>query len=721
VVKATLSQYDVDRPFAILRDLGPALLDLKGALGAAPETLAAVRGLCGRGPSQYSRKPVDDFDAQAIATDIQTRVQDLVDAVSEEQPLVIWIEDADRMDRASQSITAALLNDERSACVLTTSRTPFAIDERLGLTPILTNISLGPLTTDDSVLLLAALFRHANNSSNSVFTQNAVKVAAGVPLFLTLLFRHFLVTQDGVTLPESLTASLIARLQRLEEPMKSVFDAVVVLGSDCDMAVLAEMMDLPRFSLISAVRALEEQGFATSEEGTLVASHELLADTASRRIPPGTRSLLHRSAARALETRPVKDPTAVARHWAACGEHDKAVAILRQSAASFMDIGRPNEAIRLLERARQLATTTDGIHTIDTALLEACFAAGEDHTGFTIADRIGVLGGRGPHEYQLMAIEMGVGAGKSLAPFTSHLLQIVLHHGLDSGVRGRAARLLVIIAEDTGAVDLATRAIEEIRELPDDRIEALTARLIFETVFGSPDEAILLASRVIAIATTLSTVGVRLKALQNASMALWRCGSTSAALRVGEEGYNLAFEHSIWSACTIFGSMMSNMTWDINDQDQCQLWFCRTEEAIKQSGWPNRGYQHMGVAISLLLARKDVKGAMSVYNEAERLYPELAKHRRGVSFLAHRLRIQLEAGEELSSEDLDTLLEGHLARRHLGFQDFVADTVIAALRQAGRHEEAARLRDEYVTTYRKDRFPIAATSPYLVPRQLPNG
>ena len=56
------------------------------------EALAAVRGLCGRGPSQYSRRPSNAYDTRAVAADIQRKVADLVDAVTEEQPLIIRID-----------------------------------------------------------------------------------------------------------------------------------------------------------------------------------------------------------------------------------------------------------------------------------------------------------------------------------------------------------------------------------------------------------------------------------------------------------------------------------------------------------------------------------------------------------------------------------------------------------------------------------------------------
>jgi len=713
VVKATLSQHDVDRPFAILRDLGPALLDLKGALGAAPETLAAVRGLCGRGPSQYFGRPENDIEARAVAADIQKKFLDLADAVSEEQSLVIWIEDGDRMDDASRELISALASDARSVCILVSSRRGVSLGKWLDAVPSIVRIVLQALKPMDARAFVAALFRETGKSIDGIFADNAVRIAAGVPLFIRLLYKHYLVTDDRLGLPETLAASVGARLGQLQEPLTSVFDAVVILNPQSTVDLLEEVVDIPRHSLIYSLRSLEEQGFVRFVDGSVLPSHDLLADAAHERMPSGIRSLIHRWAAEALETREGADPMAVAHHWEMSNERERAVAVLLKSADTSTSVGRPREAIALLQRARQIASTHTDQHRLDVALFEALFAAGEEHEGFLVAERLGILAGQGPPEHQVMTAELASGAGRGLRGFVSPLTRIAGDKDLPARIRGRAARLLVIIAVDEGTAPLAQRVLGLIDDLGYDSVETLLPRLIFEVSFGAPEKAAVLATRVRELAGSSDKVSLRLKALSNAVMGMWRCGDTEQARETAAEAFEVANAAGVWSECTTLASIIASMAWNAGDTPLAREWLQRSDESIKRSAGPDRAYQNSGLAISIALEERNYNLALAILEECERTYPEAAKERFALPLSAHRIRIRLAMGFVPTQEEVDSLLAGHLARRHLGFHDFVADTVFEVLLMLGRTEEAHTLRREYLTQYRKDLFPLDRDAPHL--------
>jgi DNA-binding SARP family transcriptional activator len=708
VVKATLSQYDVDRPFAILRDLGPALLDLKGALGAAPETLAAVRGLCGRGPSQYSQRPSGEFESRAVAADVQQKLLDLIDAVSEEQPLVIWVEDADRMDDASRELVGAFSNDGRSVCTVMTSRSPLRLDQWLDASPTVVRIILHSLPLQDAERLILTLFDQASTAADLVFTSNAVRIATGIPLFLHLLFKNYVATRNRSPLPETLAASLTARLEALCEPMKSVFDAVVVLASQSRSNLLEEVTELPRYLLLQALRSLEEEGFVLFADGTVVPSHDLLADAARQRMPGSVQTLLHRAVAKALQAQTQSDPMSVALHWEACGENHNAVIVLLESARTFTSIGRPHESIRLLHRARVLTTSPQDARAIDTTFLEACHAAAEDHAGIAVAERIGLLSGEGSDEHQVMAMELAIGAARSLQPFAPYLTRIAANQSAPPTVRYRAVRLLVILADDLGQSSTATDALHLVSDLPGEPLELSLARLIYETVFGSPDAAVRIADRIHEVAAQLKTSPPMLKAYLTASFALWRCGDRDHAVRFAIEGYELAHPAAIWSACTTFASFVAYMAWENCDDEETERWYALTDEVLKKSAGPDRGYQHTSLGIEMALDRADPVHAMALLNELETAFPTIASSRFRATYRATRLKILMASGTDVSNDELHALLQSHLDRRHLGFHDSVADTTIEALVRAGRGREAEELRIAYITDYRRDRFPISA-------------
>jgi hypothetical protein len=723
-----LAAPDVDRPFAILRELGPTLLELPGALGAAPETLAAVRGLCGRGPAQYVRRPANAYDSRAVAADIQRKVIDLVSAVTEEQPLVIRVENADHIDEASRELVEALVSGGKRLCVFMTTRVPLALSDDVSLGLAISRVRLAPLGPRDSNALILDLFGQSGCAPSAVFVDNAVKVSAGIPLFLHLLFKNFLVTQDPTALPPTLSDSLTARLDRLQEPAKGVLDAVVILGALSTVRRLERLTELPRYSLAEALRTLEEQGFLRFSEGAVLASHDLLADATRRRMPPSVNQLLHRALAGYLvEDHPEVDPLEIAIHWQEAGDNTRASQVLINNARRSVALGLPRQAITLLQRVGGWATSVGDRVAMDTAFLEACHAAGEDHLGFAAAERIDGFSLSAPSEVQIMGIELAVGAGKAVARFRQNLEMLAGNSALHASLRHRAARLLVMIADDIGDVKSGEAALALVADVDDATAEAIIPKLIFEVVFGSTDNAIDLANRLVASIGEDTTKGLGLQARWTAAAALWRCGQGDGALEFATACFEVAKANSVWSACTVFASAIGDLAWERGDVQKSQDWFNQSAEMMKRSSGPDRGYHHLGLGVSLALHRNDPHAARAMLEEAERLFPETMNARLGVSFLAHRILIKLALGESPTQDEVERIVKGHYERQGLGFHDFVAEATVASLRHLSRFEEANAIREAYLKAYRRERRPVSplfthlAQQSHVLPKQTASG
>jgi tetratricopeptide (TPR) repeat protein len=715
VVQVRLSRHDVGRPFAILRDLGPTLLSLRGAIGVAPETFAAVRGLSGLGPSFYSRIPVNAYDARSVAADVQRKVIEILDAVTEEKPVVIWVEDAERMDSASLELLAEALDGRRRLCVLIASRGPLPQEELISGKTAASHLSLAPLASEAARSVVRELFTEAQRPLNDIFTENAVRVAAGIPLFLNLLFKHYLVTNDPVALPDSLSASLAVRLEQLHEPQKTVFDAIVVLGTQCTERRLDAVTQLPRYALLQALRSLDGQGFLRQVDGIVLPSHDLLALAAQQRMPSSVARLLHRSVAEVLESESALDaaPLDIAIHWEQCGETDRALVVLKQRAAAYTALGRPHEAIDLLKRARDLVSGAGRDGSVDFALFEACCAAGEDHQGLEVAERIGLLEGTGLPEHQIMALEMLLGAGRDPIPFRSCFEAMAADRTLSTVLRARAARLLAVVADELGDADLGRLTLRCIEDIDDTSTENLTPRLIIEAVFGSLDRAMELAKRVHALAICEKNVGKRLQASTTASVAFVRCGSFDEAIACSAEAFRFAERQKIWSACTAFAAITAEMYWVTSRLVEAEVWFGRSLESMRKSGGPDRGFQAMSNAMLFALERGEASKARDILNEAQRLFPRLRHGRIAYGCLAFRLRIELALGNSVEPAEVEELLHGHRMRQSQGLQDMAVDTAAAVLSSLGQHDEAHELASEYVRIHRKERSPIAPAYKHL--------
>ena len=88
-----------------------------------------------------------------------------------------------------------------------------------------------------------------------------------------------------MALPSTLTASLASKLDRLGEPTRSVFDAIVVLGKHSSLARLEAIVQLPRHSLVTSLRVLEEGGLIRSTPSLVSCTHDLFAVAAHSQMP----------------------------------------------------------------------------------------------------------------------------------------------------------------------------------------------------------------------------------------------------------------------------------------------------------------------------------------------------------------------------------------------------------------------------------------------------
>src|SRR5262249_30190858 len=89
--------HDIHRPMGTFADLVPRLLELPGALGCAPESIAALRRLTIRDTAGVWKSQSEE-SSEVVAAAISMGIVDLIDAVVCESPLVLLIDDVQWTD-----------------------------------------------------------------------------------------------------------------------------------------------------------------------------------------------------------------------------------------------------------------------------------------------------------------------------------------------------------------------------------------------------------------------------------------------------------------------------------------------------------------------------------------------------------------------------------------------------------------------------------------------
>src|SRR5215831_19419934 len=106
VERVAMQPHDVHRPMATFADLVPKLLELPGALGCSPESMAALKRLVL--DEIDATVPTGEVSSGAIAVAIARAISDLVDSVASESTLVIFVDDSQWTDERSQQMLWSL-------------------------------------------------------------------------------------------------------------------------------------------------------------------------------------------------------------------------------------------------------------------------------------------------------------------------------------------------------------------------------------------------------------------------------------------------------------------------------------------------------------------------------------------------------------------------------------------------------------------------------------
>ena len=160
------------------------------------------------------------------------------------------------------------------------------------------------------------------------------------------------VSGDGASfVPESVSAAVGRRLDRLPPPAVELARALAVLGDPASLHQAAAIAGLEPDEAAVAADALGEAGLVAPGLPPRFA-HPIVRGSVQAAIPAARRALLHRQAAEMLADERAK-PELVAGHLLECepAPSDWGVAALRESARRALGNGAPAAAVRYLERA----------------------------------------------------------------------------------------------------------------------------------------------------------------------------------------------------------------------------------------------------------------------------------------------------------------------------------------------------------------------------------
>jgi DNA-binding SARP family transcriptional activator len=712
--------HDVHRPMATFADLVPRLLELPGALGCSPASMAALKRLTTVDVAEGKRP--SDANSEAVASAIVRAIVDLVDAITSETTLVLHVDDIQWMDDDSRRTLAMLVSarHQRRLLAITTSR-----DRRVGqffaqAAERALVVPLAPLSDTSSRDLLARVFEAHIVSSDQDFLSWIASTSGGNPFFLRCLIGHYHATSERFVVPTSVSSLLDQQVSSLSANASSLLAMSVALGRHADVDRVIRALEIPYIELQAAIRELEFAHLLVRVDQRFEAAHWLIAEATRRSLPPLSQQLIHRRVATLLELDARRSRSAsqlwdCAEQWLLAEDHDRAVEVMQECATHSLEIGKPREAGEVLLRAAALIGGGRCVRLLSRAIAIADSAGELDVVirGCELAESLGVR----LEEPQVQLAEMI--ARLSIADHVPADLERVrtwLRANESPAHRLRAAFAILLYAEHTGEPALAEEAYEitknDVPVAEQRNLTLLVISLVYHSSFGLMDESCRIADRLLSLAdqpAPFTTADIQRKA----AIAFRRAGQTQKSL----ESLHLAYENGAragLSRLQLLTALLLSVTYrDIGDEDGGRIWLAAADVHAELLPEARLGADYVS-AVTETAFLEDKPAVAQRWIEAANAdrVGHFAKSQRAKRWAAavqawvdHRPRDASNIRRTVAD-----LTQHHIRGRENGdLGDFELAVSLRLLHSIGDVEQARELLSNYLREFRRSRAPLSRT------------
>jgi serine/threonine protein kinase/tetratricopeptide (TPR) repeat protein len=317
-------------------------------------------------------------------------LRQLVAALAARQPLVLFIDDVQWGDKDSVDLLLELVRPPQPPPILLllaqreddAQISPFLVDldRRWPGSAESLNIAVGPLEGRDAERLALALL-----GSDDVATQQMAGAVAheseGSPFLIEELARSSTRELLAADARVTLEAVVGGRLAELPETARRVVEMVAVGGRPLPVLVLAEAAGIE--SIDETVALLIASRFVRSgmRDGCEIVEpvHDRIRETIVAQLAPEVIRQHHADLAHALEAMPDADPEALAMHWLAAGDGDRASRFAEdagQQAAAKLAFDQAARLFRVGLEHMPVSSPTPEVRRVRVRLAEALQFAG---------------------------------------------------------------------------------------------------------------------------------------------------------------------------------------------------------------------------------------------------------------------------------------------------------------------------------------------------------
>ncbi|GAC1652017.1 MAG: hypothetical protein NVS4B3_13620 [Gemmatimonadaceae bacterium] len=718
-IKIDLREGDSKCPLVVFHELIPALLDLPGALGVAPESMVQLRRLSQQNPSGGE---MSSPTPSAMAyEDTRRAVRDLVAAVVAENPVFIAVDNIHWID--AQSLR--LLGDVFDAAaggpfffVCTSRLERFARHLALARVYPATRIALSPLSGSEA----RALLHQSTTSCPQMMSPDHLtwceQIAEGNPYHLCELAAHWAKTGKDFSVPESLQLLLDDRLNSLSANAMRLAQKCAVLGRVCTLDRLTRLASTEPQSLMVELEELENAGLLIVRDAGITLKHELMAEAIFARITPICLRALHSATAQLLEGEVGGEPGLVweaIKHYELACTPERAVTLARRTAEQLVSLGLPEEACEVLEAV----VDSRGLTNHRTDLLEAVAIATRAAARWFELSRVATaLHERAvqlsptasPHSmYELLTIEAEWNAGSVSSSLLQRVTPCVIDQTASHAHRVHAAVWALILADNHLDSESARHVYRTIEPFLDDAsIDDLSrhrARLVYHESVGSLADATLVIDDIMVAARKRCDVAEFIRVLRLCVYPLRAFNDFDKAFNCLAEARDLSERHNQHIELSRSIALTASTYLLQLDMPAARLWLDRAFSFARVLPDRSRLGDLAGIAVRLPDFRETEAEA---FMKSDPIVATANLSRRArEQWLANWILIQRKCNTNVSIDDAVLALSAdyEAGKRHTG-QDYCVLALASAHRADGRADVSRALVASHLNIFRRERTPV---------------
>jgi DNA-binding SARP family transcriptional activator/tetratricopeptide (TPR) repeat protein len=725
--RANCRRSDVDRPLSAFLDLIPQLTELRGSLGCGQETLALFKRLTTvDGRANFSSVSVED--AMSTYSAMRSAIVDVLDAIAEEQPVLIVIDDVHWLDPSSTKLLTELLPwaKRKKILFLLTQRTGSSGQAAVFAAEDLCAIKLGPLGSDPGRAIVAEVLDGSSQPRSPELVQRLLSVGEGNPFFLQELGNHWLETGRQRGSPPSINAIIDERLCQLSTEALLVLQAWAVLDINASIERVERLLEYKAHVLLGAVEELSASGMLRAEEQAfseiaepLTVRHDLLSTAALARMASPSLEFLHRRAALVLEKEIIGRGTpssilwACAYHWRHAKNRERAFRALCSCAEHLLEVGLTHDARPAFERALIGCTTDEQrLHVLSRLALSLQLTGQWEESKEILRTARAMQAKTTPDasthdDVEVALFEARWRAGFEESALLGDLSTCVCHTDASATHRVACGLLALKVATDQNEIATMAEIYQTIKPVLNEPGILPAVRLEFEVVYHSICGDMLRAEQAADTLRGAMRDEQDPRVLSGALCNIGVCYRLAGRLADAEAVFLELFDHSLKNGLTIRTTFalfaLVRVYLQIGDIARARIAMQKYEALPENDQDRHRNRDRLYFLVRLALEEGNVA-------EASQRYRDLLAHtglgsevnwRAAVLGLGIRIAIETGAATETVRPMVGDLESAHLHNRGSGWQDYEAHVLAAGLRYCGDADKALRLVNEYVNIRRE--------------------